>query len=81
MCTQFNNRVGDRVAAIRAERMRHEMADLLEAERIRLNEVGRQVDMRAWHLFPADRDKQDIAKRMLTNAALIANGAEPMENS
>ncbi len=48
MTAAFNNRVGDKIAAFRAECMRHEMAKLLEAERVRLNETDRQIDMRAY---------------------------------
>lgn len=70
--TTFNNRVGDKIAAFRTERMRHEMADLLDAERKRIAEVDFEIEMRAYHAAPADRTKQQMARRWLTNAALIA---------
>lgn len=68
----FHNQVGDAVAAMRSERTRHEIAEMLDAERKRLNEVGRQIDMRAWHFAPADRNKQERARRAMLQAAQIA---------
>jgi hypothetical protein len=81
MTAAFNNRVGDKIAAFRAECMRHEMAKLLEAERVRLNETDRQIDMRAYTYAPADRTKQQMARRWLTNAAMIAETGSAQENS
>lgn len=82
MCTEFNRSVvGERVAAMRNDRSRFNLAKLQAGERRRLTEIDRQIDMRAYTYAPADRTKQQMARRWLTNAALIAETGSTQENS
>lgn len=72
--TCFNrSAVGPRLAGFRNDRSRWNLAKLFAGERRRLAEIDREIDRRAYHAAPADRSKQQMARRWLTNAAMIAN--------
>lgn len=66
------NRVDDRIDALRSERGKHNLADLLAREQVRLADLNRKVEMTAWRTYPAERTLQNLAQRWLANAALIA---------
>lgn len=77
----FHNQVGDAVAAMRSERTRHEIAEMLDDERKRIADIETEIESRAWHFAPADRAKLERARRMLTNAALTALTGSPQEEN
>ncbi|KLI07889.1 hypothetical protein A5746_24200 [Mycolicibacterium conceptionense] len=73
MCTEFNRTaVGPRVAAFRNDRARWNLANLFAGERKRIAELDFEIDRRAYAFAPADRAKQERARRAMTQAAQIA---------
>jgi hypothetical protein len=65
------NRADDEIAAMRSERGRHHLIDLLEREQNRFGDLSRRIEMTAWRMYPANRTVQNLARRWLANAALI----------
>lgn len=73
MCTEFNRSVvGERVAAMRDDRARWNLAKLFAGERKRIAEIDREIDRRAYAFAPADRNLQERARRAMTQAAQIS---------
>lgn len=84
MCDQFNrSAVGPRVAAFRNDRARFNLAKLFAGERKRIAELDAEIDRRAsaFGASPHDPAKQQMARRWLTNAAMIAETGSTQENS
>ncbi|GAT02945.1 glutaredoxin-like domain protein [Mycolicibacterium fortuitum subsp. acetamidolyticum] len=84
MTITFNRSVvGDRLAAFRNDRSRFNLANLFAGERNRIAEVDSEIDRRAYAFGAAPHDpaKQQMARRWLTNAAMIAETGSTQENS
>lgn len=73
MTMTFNRTiVGERVAAFRNDRACWNLANLFAGERERIAEIDSEIDRRAYAFAPADRAKQERARRAMTQAAQIA---------
>lgn len=73
MCTEFNHHVvGARLSAFRNDRARYNLANLFAGERKRIAGIDVEIDRRAYAFAPADRDLQERARRVMTQAAEIA---------
>lgn len=68
----FHNQVGDRVAAMRSEHTRREIAELLDAERKRISDLDTDIERRAFRAFPANKNLQKLARSAMQDAAQIA---------
>lgn len=73
MTMTFNrSAVGPRVAAMRNDRARWNLANLFAGERKRIAGIDIEIDRRAYMFAPADRNLQERARRAMTQAAEIA---------
>ena len=78
MMCRFGPSVSDRIAELRHDRSRFDLANLFAGERKRIAAADAEIDRRAYAFgaSPHDPAKQQMARRWLTNAALIAETGE-----
>ncbi|MCC9186059.1 hypothetical protein [Mycolicibacterium mageritense] len=66
---------------MRNDRARWNLARLFAGDRKRIAEADAEISRRAYAFAPADRTKQQMVRRWLTNAAMIAETGSTQENS